>query len=738
VKRIAIAGAALLVLAGAACSSPRTTGSRAKPRNVLFITMDTTRADRIGAYGCKTVATPTLDALAADGIRFARSVTSIPLTLPAHSSLMTGTNPMHHRVRDNGGFFLGDDQKTLAEILSENGFATGAVVGSFVLNRHWGLNQGFASYDDEFGPADPREASDLHQQRDGAEVADHGIKWLEKNSAQRFFLWLHFYDPHYPYEPKGRFAKEYEGRPYDGEIAYTDSLVGSVVRYLKEHKLYDDTLIVVAGDHGEGLGDHGEPDHGIYLYDSTLHVPLIVRVPGGPRGAVVEALSRDIDVTPTVLDLLGIPAPPTALGRTLMPLVAGEKESPERSAYSESFYVRYHYGWKEPVSLRTRRYKFIDLPHAELYDLENDPGERNNLAELHPERAADMKRELEKLRGEAGSGAEVQQPEKMDAETVARLQSLGYLGSPPVQASGDLPDPKDKADVLDVLIRASRATGESMKSGRTAEGIATVKKAIELEPNFMDGYQFLGTLYLQTQQPDLAIAALDKVLKFNGDSIAARQLLARCYLLKNDPKTALALVDWIVAHAPRFVGSYYTAADILADRGDYGGAIARLRGLLKEYPDAVLAEYEIGKILLRAGRLPEARAQILKSLEHRSSIRSAHFNLALIAEQEGDADTAAHEYAKELELFPDNFEALTNVGILHMQQAQPEQGIAAFRKLVELRPDDSTGYYLLARAYLSVGRADGEVVGLARKAVELDPRNDRARRLLSELHARAG
>lgn len=737
VKRILLLAAVIGVAMGCRHTQSNTV-SRDPKANVLFLTMDTTRADHIGAYGYKQIETPNLDALARDGVRFSQAISSIPLTLPAHSSLMTGTTPLHHKVRDNGGFFLGIEQTTLAEMLTPAGMKTAAVVGAFVLNHHWGLDQGFQTYDDEFGPSDPRAAADLHEQRDGAEVAEHGIRWIHAHHDEHFFLWLHFYDPHYPYDPKGEFAARYPGRPYDGEIAYTDSLIGRVVDDLKAQGLYDRTLIVVAGDHGEGLGQHGEPDHGIYLYDSTLHVPLIVRAPASAYRRVVDAMVRDIDVAPTILDYLGIAAPASMMGRSLLPLMAGTDVKEERLAYSESFYVRYHYGWKEPVSLRTGRYKLIDLPQPELYDLRNDPGETRNMQDVQPEVLAEMKGELARMRREGGADAAVPTPQTLDPQTAARLQSLGYLGTPTTVPEGDLPDPKTKAEVLDVLVRASRETGAATKSGRLQEAVDTVERAVALEPNFMDGQLFLGTLYLRLGQPDRGIQALQKILKLNPDNIQARQILAKCYIAKKDLVTALGLLDQVIVTSPRYVAAYFAASDLLVEMSRFDAASERMRQLLAMNPDTYLAQYEIGKILLQKGKIEEAHAAIQKALDMDPKVRSAHFNLALIAEGQGNAAEAKREYETELALFPDNFEALTNLGILNMEAGDIARGVETFRRLVAEQPDSPMSYYLLAKAYVTQGRTDDEVEQLAERAVKIDPTFERGRRLVDEIRARRG
>jgi len=703
--------------------------------NVLLITLDTTRADYLGVYGKTDIRTPRMDALARDGVRFANSVTSVPLTLPAHASLMTGSIPPDHGVRDNGGFYLGDEATTLAEVLRDHGYHTGAVVGAFVLNHVWGLYQGFDSYDDDFGPEDSTKRTALDEQRDGAEVVESALRFLDSRGGERFFLWLHFYDPHYPYDPPEPFAADYPDDPYAGEVAYTDELVGRVIDALRERGLFDSTLVVLTADHGEGLGEHGEPDHGIYVYDSTIRVPLLMRAPGGLRGVDVESLSRDIDVAPTILDYLDIDPPSSFRGRSLLPLAAGKSEETPRRAYAESYYVRYHYGWKEPVAVRSDKLKYVDLPRPEVYDLSVDPGELRNLADSRHDEAAELSAWLDEARAQ-DSGGDPPEPGEMDPETMDRLRALGYLGSTAPSDGDDLPDPKDRAEVLDLLIRASRLTGQSLKSGRYDEAIATVEEALAIEPKFMDGYQFLGTLYLKVGRPDRAIAALQELLRVNPESLPARQALSEAYRAKGDAPTALALLDAVLASSPEYAGAYYDSADLLAEMGRTAEAVERLRQFLARHPDAPRAQYEIGRLLLRQGKADEARFEIERALELQPGLRSAHFNLAVIAEQRGDRDLAVAEYESELRLHSDHHEALTNLGILRMQRGETALGVSCFERLVELRPDDGQAHYLLARAWFSSGRADDEVLRLALRAVELQPSLDRARQLAAAIRDR--
>jgi arylsulfatase A-like enzyme/Flp pilus assembly protein TadD len=681
--------AVLALLGACACGGERV--ARTPDANVLLVTLDTTRADRIGAWGHAAARTPSLDGLAREGIRFSRAYSSIPLTLPAHAALMTGTPPPVHGVRDNGGFFLGDDRTTLAEVLRASGRATAAFVAAFVLNHHWGIAQGFDHYDDAFGPDDPAAAADLHRQRDGAEVADRAIAWLDGNRGRPFFAWLHFYDAHWPYEPKGELARTFASAPYDGEIAYADAQLGRVLDHLRDLGVYENTLIVVTADHGEGLGEHGEPDHGIFAYDSTLHVPLVVRLPGATRRGVVDDTARDIDVMPTILDALGLETPAGVAGTSLL-------RPAERPAYAESFYVRFHYGWHEVTALREGRWKLVDLPRAELYDLESDPGELDNVADVHPERVAEMRAALRER-----ASASPPRPQAIDPEALARLQALGYVGGVAKVDGSELPDPKGKVRELDLLIRAARATSEAMRSGRYAQAADVVERALEVEPNYVDGWQFLGTIYTRLGRPADAIRALRRVLDANPDSVQARMALARAHAANGEHAVAVDLADSILAGNPRYVSAYHAAAESLVALGRFDAAIDRLRRLERERPDATGTAYEIGRVLLAAGRLPEAEAQIRRALAVEPRLRSAHFNLALLADARGDREGARREYEAELASFPDHVEALTNLGILQMQTGRPSDGVRTFERLSSVAPSDPRAKTLLARARRSAG-----------------------------------
>ncbi|MEM7354824.1 MAG: sulfatase, partial [Acidobacteriota bacterium] len=410
--------------------APATGPGLAERLNLLLITLDTLRADRLGSYGYSAAQTPHLDALAARGLRFEQATTVMPLTLPAHASLMTGTFPAYHGVRDNGGFYLGEEAQTLAETLVAEGYRTGGFVGAFVLDSRWGIAQGFEHFFDDFDLTEFNDAPGMDAiQRPGNVVVDQALDWLTSSPTDDpFFAWVHLYDPHTPYEApepyRSRFPATRSGA-YDAEIAATDAHVGRLFEALKAAGTLRNTVVVVASDHGEMLGEHGEVTHGFFIYEAAVRIPLMIAGPAVPARVIDEPV-RLVDILPTMLGLLGIEAPAEVQGADLMPLARGERL--RLVAHSESWFPRYHYGWSELQSIRDGRYKFIGAPRRELYDLDNDPQELDNLASREADRADRLEEALQRLLAEVTAAEGTQQgPQAVDPETADRLRALGYL-----------------------------------------------------------------------------------------------------------------------------------------------------------------------------------------------------------------------------------------------------------------------------------------------------------------------
>src|SRR5712691_1475398 len=369
------------------------------PPNVLLITIDTVRADHVGCYGYKFIETPYLDALAAAGVRFTNAYTPVPITLPAHSVMLTGTYPMRTGMHDFSGNRLNASQPTLATLLHARGYTTGAVLGSAVLDSRFGLNRGFDFYYDHFDFSRLDEKNIDAMMRPGNEVTDLALRWLEGNRRKPFLLWVHLYDAHHPYNPPSPYLQKYRTRPYDGGIAFVDAQVGRLVASLKAKGIYDRTLIVVAGDHGEGLGEHGEKTHGFFIYDTTLHVPLIFKLPADPgkQEPVVSESVNLADLLPTILDVLGAAKPKELQGRSLVEAMKGKTAGAPGENYAETYLPRIHFNWSELRGVRFRQYHFIDAPRPELYDLSADPHELKNLYSLQRAVSNEMRKSLGQL-----------------------------------------------------------------------------------------------------------------------------------------------------------------------------------------------------------------------------------------------------------------------------------------------------------------------------------------------------
>ncbi|TMB54282.1 MAG: hypothetical protein E6J47_08285 [Chloroflexi bacterium] len=357
--------------------------------NVVLVTIDTLRADRLGCYGFAGIETPEIDRLAREGVLFERVTTAVPLTLPAHASIFTGLLPPHHGVRDNGGFFLDASKTTLAERLRGAGYATGAFVGAWVLESKWGLARGFDTYADKFDLSKYRVISLGTVQKKGDEVMDGALAWLETVRKRKFFAWVHLYDPHTPYDPPEPYRSRHPGEPYLGEVAYTDHVVGRLLDWLRNGGLMERTLVVLTADHGESLGEHGEATHGFFIYGSTTQVPLIVRTPWGHRGRNRSPVAS-VDIFPTVLDLVGV-APEGAIdGRSLVRAVMDRAVEVGHASYVETYFPRYHFGWQHLRGLRDGVHQFVEAPRPELYDLEKDPGETTNVYKAYRRRAEEL------------------------------------------------------------------------------------------------------------------------------------------------------------------------------------------------------------------------------------------------------------------------------------------------------------------------------------------------------------
>jgi len=528
-RLILIAG--LLLVGVAIWAGQGLWGDRPARYNVLLITLDTTCADRLGCYGHTVAHTPALDALAASGVRFTKAYTHAPLTLPSHASILTGLLPPEHGLHDNGRGRLRRDLPTLAELSSGQGYRTAAFLASFVLDKRFGLNRGFEVYDDRMAP--PRKPGDLFGMENPANVvADRALSWLEQHADQPFFCWVHFFDPHLPYAPPEPY-RSLRTDAYDGEIAFMDSHVRRLLDFVLKQGLYRKTLIVVCGDHGEAFGKHNEYGHGPLVYDTTMHVPLILVLPGRiPKGKVEDKVVGLTDIAPTVLELLGWAPLEKASGRSLLARSEGE-----RSCYGESEFVMHNYGWAPLYSLVGPRWKYIECPEPELYDLRADPAEQKNVLAGEPEAAASLRAQLQGLRRTMRT---VRAPTvELDQQALKALRDLGYLGGAAAGAApvdpGKRKDPKRMMDIYNACIRAA----ELAFVGRHRKIIDLLAPLSRRSPESLELHRRLSESYCKLLLLDQAKQHIEAYLALNPSDRGVVTNLGSVLLLMRKPSEAI-------------------------------------------------------------------------------------------------------------------------------------------------------------------------------------------------------
>lgn len=710
--------------------------------NLVVITLDTTRADHIGAYGSTLVETPALDRLGREGIVFEQAMTTAPLTLPAHSSMFTAKFPPEHGARDNGGFFLGPEHETLAEVLKGRGYATGGFVAAFVLDAKWGIDQGFDTYVDDFDVSIGRSRSAGEIQRRGDEVVDHALPWIESVKQQPFFAWLHFYDPHTPYDPPEPFRSRYKGHPYRGEVAFMDAQVARVVEFLEQRGLLEKTVIMVIGDHGESLGEHGEEQHGFFIYEAATHVPFIVRTPfEATRGRRVADPVRAVDLMPTALELLGAATPAGVSGRSLTPLMAGTVQTLDLEGYAEAMYPLHHYGWSDLRALRAGRYKLIDAPRPELFDLEADPKETTNIFEQRRSLGDLMVNRLRQME-QAFTQVTAQQPaEDVDPEVRARLAALGYVGSFVASAGDsrtDRADPKDKVHIFNLLGTARESTADPNSFDKV---VGILRSVVEEDPKVIDAWFKLGNAYFRAGRFQEAIEHYKRSLELKPDYDIAVINIAQAYRQLGNDEAAIAGFEHYLRIGPKDAYVRYQLGEIYLDRGDAATAERWFREALDLDPKVAQAKNAMAVLAFQRGDIAESERLIEEAIAIRSDVKLARYNRALIAEQRGDVRRAEREYLEELTLHPDSYKAAFNLSRIYEAEGNPDLQVDALKQAIEGNPRFAEGHLFLAKAYLDQGRNLGEALSLARKGLELKPQPSLvpfAHFLLADLYNRMG
>jgi arylsulfatase A-like enzyme/Tfp pilus assembly protein PilF len=673
---------------------------------IVFISLDTLRVDRLPAYGYQKVRTPAIDLLARDSIVFERAYSHAPQTLPAHASILSGRLPFETGVRDNVGFTVKPGERLLPQMLRERGYVTGGVVSAYVLRKDTGINRGFDFFDGEMPPGSPDLAIG-QMQRDGGDSEAIAERWLDAQRSSRIFLFLHLYEPHKPYDPPARFA---EFTPYDGEIAYADEIVGRLIGYLKTHELYDRSTIVLLSDHGEGFGDHGEQEHGLFVYDEAVHVPLMIKQAGGTgAGRRVSDVVQHIDLVPTILDLVKAPVPGTLRGRSLEPLLNGTGRLREQAVYSEALYARYLFGWSELAALTDGRYRYIKAPREELYDLERDPLERENIAADRAQVRQALRATLDRL----VAGTTIPMPADVSAEDRERLQALGYVGAQTdVGSSADsdtLPDPKDRWEILESYRGAIDLAGER----KWPQAIAKLQHALGKDPGMADVWSQLATFAVRAERLDQAIDAYTRFIALKpsdptGYLGAAGALLKARKLEDAQAHAELAARFATTRDARSRASAHEMLAGIALARRHAAAARAEAQLVHEADPALPMPACVEARLLYDEGRYAEALPLFEQALGELQGglarqLTELHYYAAdTFAKLERHAE-AETQFIEELRYFPQNARARAGLAMLYQATDRADEATRGIADMLRMTPTPNS-YALAARLWTMFGK----------------------------------
>jgi arylsulfatase A-like enzyme/cytochrome c-type biogenesis protein CcmH/NrfG len=683
--------------AGLGGCSARKGGLSVRP-NVLLVTIDTCRADHLGCYGYRAAVTPTLDGLAARGVRFATAVAHVPLTGPSHSSILTSRTPLGHGVRDNGSFALPSTVRSVAEDFRQAGYRTAAFVSGYPLKRRFGLDHGFDVYDDQL-PRGKDARRTAYVERTADRTTDVALRWLESSSpggtpAAPFFLWVHYFDPHAPYEAPAEYTAR-SASPYDGEITFVDAQLARLLRHIDAAPKGTPTLVLVTADHGESLGEHGEDTHGIFVYDSTLRVPFILAGPGVPAGRVSETIARGIDVAPTLLDYAGLAAKGME-GRSLRRAASGEALA-DAPAYAESLHPQLQYGWAPLHAWRTARFKMIEAPRPELYDLQADANEAQDRSRQDPGRLETMRRDLQKVMATTTPNA----AQDVDPETAERLAALGYVGT-----GGTRPTGRDPKDGIGLATRLGR-NGMTVARTEPLKAIPELTALLAEDPGMLVARRTRAVAYEAAGQYEGAIRDLRDLERRGALTAEDAVVLGDNLRLAGHPKEAAEILERTARQNPKFAQPWLSLAAVFVQQQRLENAAEAYDKVLQIDPDHTEARRGLG-------------------------------DLALIG---GDLDAAAKHYTRVLELDGNDVGALSKLGVVKVRTGHPDEAIALFRKAIDRQPKNAEALLYLAGALASSGRP-AEAVPYFERALAAGPRTTMALNGLAltrlELKDRAG
>lgn len=680
---------------------------------VILISVDTLRSDHLPSYGYRGVETPALSAFERDAILFERAYSHYPLTFPSHSSILTGLLPTEHGVRDNIGYPLeAKSMPYLPRLLKDAGYATAAAVSSYVLEGGQGLAEGFDLYDDEIELHPGQSLGGL--QRPGQETLDRIVPWLEKSAGAPFFLFLHLYEPHTPYAPPEPFRSRYP-LAYDGEIAQADAILGRLFATLERLELYDRALIVLLSDHGEGLGEHGEEEHGILLYRESLQVPLLLKLPGRQRaGERVSVPAALVDVAPSLLALAGLPVPERMRGALLTNL---GREPATRPLYAESYYPRLHMGWNDLASLIEGEYHYIEGPNPELYHLGSDPAEKINVLLRERRTFGTLRQHL------AGLRAPLEKPGEIDAETVARLAALGYAGGSAQLTEGPLPDPKSRIHSLAELKEVSNR----MTDKQFPEALAILERLVQENPRMQDAWEGLARCLLRLGRRQEAVGAYQRALENSGGSAHVALALASLYSEMGRVEEARRHAELALAASPGPANR--RLAEIALSAEDFAEAESRARAAVAAETGDTQSLVVLAMVLNRLGKLEESErtvALVDRQLIERKALPPAGFRLVRgdLSARSGRAAEAEQAFREEIRTNPEMLETYRRLALLLVSSGRGQEAWQVLQQMVEGN-DNSPASYVAAVETLRVLGDSSTAERLLRHARSRYPRDER-------------
>lgn len=637
--------------------------------NLLLITIDTLRPDRLSSYSPGHIKTPNIDILAERGVLFSRAFAQTTTTLPSHTNILLGTTPLVHGVHDDGNFTVSQDLLTLAEHLKKQAYSTAAFVGGFPLDHRFGLNQGFDVYDDEF---DGRKSKrQIFKERKAEVVVERSLQWLGRQ-ASPWFLWVHCYDPHYPYEPPEPFLTLYKDRPYDGEVAYVDSALKKLLDYVRGQGIMDSTVIIFTGDHGESLGQHGEETHGYFAYNSTLWVPLIICSPGLKSGKV-DQQAVHTDIFPTVCELLKIEKPPNLEGLSLLPAVKGKK-LPNRAVYFESLYPHYSLGWAPLTGYLQDSEKFIESPIPELYDMGKDFDELKNL--IAGKDVNKYRARLSQLIGNRSAVDDARSQSRLDRQSLEKLRSLGYLAGPQGPKKQKY-DPKDDIKTLLPYQTRSYEAVNLYDKGRKKEGIELLLRILAEREDIDIAYSMLAGIYKREGRMDDALRILEKGMSVLPSSL---KILSNYITFLNEAGRFDDVIRLISAGGNVSLKddpeSWNALGFAFTNKGDFPKALEALeKALVLDKENAVVYQ-NLGNLYLSIYLKTKDARDYRKSIDH---------------------------YRKALEVDPADVWSYNGLGTVHLQGGEPQEAILCFERVLKVFPDYAPALYHMGLAQFNAG-----------------------------------